>query len=196
MARYARRGLRPSSLVLAFVQKIPGIASSRRRKHCPDFLIAHHRRDFAVHVAQRNLVMLLVVRINAVRGHDDFPVALIGIDGGHADTGMGVEASQDQSIGFEAGEQLVKSRAVEGAISLLDDDRVGWSDRQLRRNLAPRRPWIVTRIPLVLISGNASRRSGWNSWRTQMTGRWQSRTMPTSALVERTSLCFAAGAHA
>ena len=38
---------------------------------------------------------------------------------------------QDQSIGFEPGQQLIESRAVEGAVSLLDDDRV--DDDQGRR---------------------------------------------------------------
>jgi hypothetical protein len=65
--------------------------------------------------------MFVVIRINAIRGHDNLPVALVGVDGRHADTGMRIDARQDKSIGLEICENLIKGGAEKRAVAFLDE---------------------------------------------------------------------------
>src|SRR5690606_34205559 len=60
------------------------------REAVSDFAIGERSADFAVHVAHRNSSMLLVIATEAVTGEDYFQIALVGVDSGGSDAGMGV----------------------------------------------------------------------------------------------------------
>jgi hypothetical protein len=81
--------------------------------------------------------MFPVVGVDAVSCQDYGPISLVGVDNGCADAGMGIDSGHDDRIGFETGECLVQSGPVKRAVALLDDDNIGRSYGQLRKNLTP-----------------------------------------------------------
>src|SRR5579864_5593538 len=111
-----------------------------------------------------------IIGINAVDSKNNFPVPLVCVNGAHTDASVGVNSRENQSV-------RLRSRSYQEAIQcVLPDEfgRIAWANYRaqlpgLRRFDNPV-PLIVMRIPLVFISRKASRRSGSNSWRTQITG--------------------------
>jgi hypothetical protein len=137
-----------------------------------DLFVAHDCGNFVVHVAQGYIVMFTVVGVDTVSGQDYPPVSLVGVNGGGANASVGVDAGEDNGVGPEPGEGFVESGSVKCAIPFLrEDDVIAATDRSGTIS-QPGVPLMVTRIPLACISGNASRRSGSNSWRTQIRG-WE-----------------------
>jgi hypothetical protein len=63
-----------------------------------NLLIIHGDAELAIHVAHRDAVMLLIMRINAILGKQDVAISLIGIDDSGANACMGVNASHDNRL--------------------------------------------------------------------------------------------------
>src|SRR5262245_21994457 len=72
-------------------------------------------------VSLGHLMMLRVIGGDAVRRDDYVVISLIGVDGRRSDTGVCVDACQNQDDRTQGVERLVQVRAEESAVALLDD---------------------------------------------------------------------------
>ena len=100
-----------------------------------NLLVAHNRGDFVFHITQRYLMVLLVVRANAVGSQNNLPVSLISINRRHADAGMRVNSSEDKRIGTQPIEHLFQIGSVECAVSFLDDHGIRRRNGELGSDL-------------------------------------------------------------
>jgi len=109
-----------------------------------------------------------IVRIDAVGSNDHLPVSLVSINRRHPNAGVRVNSSENKRVGIHSVENLVKVCFKKGAVPFLDDIGLEEAIAKSEEILQPSVSLIVIRIPFRFISGNASRRSDSNSWRTQM----------------------------
>src|SRR5258708_457942 len=83
--------------------------------------------------------MVKVIRANAIGGDDDLPVALISIDGRHADAGVCVEPGGDEPVVPKVGEHLIEGCSVKRAVLLVGQRPIEGTDRLFRSALTSSR---------------------------------------------------------
>lgn len=79
--------------------------------------------------------MFLVIGGRAVPCNGNAQIALIGIDGSHADAGMGVDAAQNHMPGAHMRQPVFKVCPEESAVALLDNDRISGPPVEIRMKL-------------------------------------------------------------
>ena len=90
-----------------------------------NLLIIYGDAQLAIHIAHRDAVMLLIMRINAILGKQDVAISLIGIDDSGANACMGVNASHDNLLAIEVLENRIQLCPKKGAVAFLNEDGVG-----------------------------------------------------------------------
>jgi len=110
-----------------------------------NLLIIHGDAELAIHVAHRDAVMLLIMRINAILGKQDVAISLIGIDDSGANACMGVNASHDNLLAIEVLENRIQLCPKKGAVAFLNQDGVGRPKWSFGKRLAPSVPSMTIR---------------------------------------------------
>jgi hypothetical protein len=82
-----------------------------------NLLIIHGDAELAIHVAHRDAVMLLIMRIKCNLGNQDIAISLIGIDDSGANACMGVNASHDNLLAIEVLEIRIQLCPKKGAVA-------------------------------------------------------------------------------
>jgi len=83
-----------------------------------DFRVRDHPGDLPIEVTYRDIVVLQIVRRNAVGRHDDVIVSLISVEDRHPNTRMRVYAGHDQILRPKFGESFLQIGTEKGAVAL------------------------------------------------------------------------------
>jgi hypothetical protein len=96
--------------------------------------------DLPIQIAERNIVMLRVVRGYAVSGHNNFMIPLVGVDCGHAHARVSVDTGDDDEIRSELQKLRVKVGSEERAVSLLYNHGIDGKAVELRKKFTALSP--------------------------------------------------------
>lgn len=85
------------------------------------FAVGHGGADGLLQIAHGFPMKFIVVGRDCVRREDDGNIPLICINGSHANTGLGIDAADDELSAAQLFEECIQLSAEEGAVALFND---------------------------------------------------------------------------